>query len=281
MRELLLKITQKHQLKLKEIKLLTGGDINQVFKLTCHEGLFVLKLNQALKFPKMLQLEAKALSDIAISNSFKIPNCVAVGEYHQFQYLIIDYISNAQPTNQAWYQFGEQLAQLHQKSQSKFGYNYDNYIGELTQYNSAENTALDFYINQRIKPQLELAQQNKFQLKNTALFLDRVKHLVPEHQPSFIHGDLWSGNYLYHKSEGFYLIDPAVSFSLPEFDLAMMQLFGGFPSSVFEAYRNSVDASKLQLKHLDLFQLYYLLVHLNLFGQSYFSACQNIINKYT
>ena len=281
MKQLIQSICELEGLSVQNIQVLTGGDINKCFKLTGQQSPKVIKLNSLHRFPKMLQLEAKSLEELRLTNTFNIPEVIAYGDYHQFQYLILDYIEPGTPTAKDWPVFGEQLAQLHQTTKTNFGYTTTNYIGELPQHNDTEVTAANFYIHQRLEPQLKLAQQKNYKLSSVEAFLLEIPSLIPNRPPSLVHGDLWSGNYLFHSKKGFYLIDPAISYSLAEFDLAMMQLFGGFPSSVFEAYRNSVDASKLQLKHLDLFKLYYLLVHLNLFGQSYFSACQNIINKYT
>ncbi len=281
MQQLIQSICELEGLSGQNIEVLPGGDINQCFKLTGQQSPKVIKLNSLHRFPNMLQLEAKGLKELRLTKTFNSPEVIAYGDYHQFQYLILEYIETETPSAKDWPVFGEQLAQLHQTTQTNFGYTTTNYIGELPQPNDPEVTAADFYIYQRLEPQLKLAQQKGYSLTSVEAFLAEVTSLIPNRPSSLVHGDLWSGNYLFNSKKGFYLIDPAIAYSLAEFDLAMMQLFGGFPSSVFEAYRNSVDASKLQLKHLDLFQLYYLLVHLNLFGQSYFSACQNIINKYT
>lgn len=281
MQQLIQSICELEGLSVQNIEVLPGGDINQCFKLTGQQSPKVIKLNGLHRFPNMLQLEAKGLKELRLTKTFNSPEVIAYGDYHQFQYLILEYIETETPSAKDWPVFGEQLAQLHQTTQTNFGYTTTNYIGELPQPNDPEVTAADFYIYQRLEPQLKLAQQKGYSLTSVEAFLAEVTSLIPNRPSSLVHGDLWSGNYLFNSKKGFYLIDPAIAYSLAEFDLAMMQLFGGFPSSVFEAYRNSVDASKLQLKHLDLFQLYYLLVHLNLFGQSYFSACQNIINKYT
>ena len=281
MKQLIQSICELEGLSVQNIQVLTGGDINQCFKLTGQQSQKVIKLNSLHRFPKMLQLEAKSLEELRLTSTFNIPEVIAYGDYLQFQYLILEYVEPGTPKTQDWPKFGEQLAQLHQTSQTNFGYTTTNYIGELPQPNDTEVTAANFYIRQRLQPQLKLAQQKNYKLSSVEAFLLEIPSLIPNRLASLVHGDLWSGNYLFHSKKGFYLIDPSIAYSLAEFDLAMMQLFGGFPSSVFEAYRNSVNTSQLQLKHLDLFKLYYLLVHLNLFGQSYFSACQNIINKYT
>lgn len=280
MRELLQQIALKHELELTRIKALSGGDINQVYLWSTNKGDCILKLNHSLKFPQMLQRESESLQHLAQTKSFKIPKVIACDEHRQFQYLILEHITAAQPAQQNWHKFGEQLASLHNCTQDQFGYTNQNYIGELPQYNFNETTAAQFYINQRILPQLNLAAKNNFSLKHTDAFLKQAETLIAPQEPSLIHGDLWSGNYLYNEQQGFCLIDPAIAFNLKNFDIAMMKLFGGFPQQAFEAYFEHQPEAKLESQHLTLYQLYYLLVHLNIFGQSYFAQCQNIISKY-
>jgi fructosamine-3-kinase len=104
--------------------------------------------------------------------------------------------------------------------------------------------------------------------------------VIPEERPSLIHGDLWNGNYLIAKEGKPVLIDPAVSYGIREMDLAMMHLFGGFSEEVYNVYH---ELSPLQAGWQDrtsLWQLYYLLVHLNLFGSGYLSQVQTAIKRY-
>ena len=96
-------------------------------------------------------------------------------------------------------------------------------MAKIKQSNSTETSAVDFIINQRLLPQLNLAFQKKYDLKHIDPFLKNIEELIPEQKSSLIHGDLWSGNYLYSRKEGFCLIDPAISYSLKNFDLAMMK----------------------------------------------------------
>lgn len=278
MRELLTKIAQDAKIELRSAKQLHGGDINKTYLLETTSEKLVIKINRKHRFPEMLQREAEGLEKLRETNTFYIPEVFKVGEHHQFQYLLLSYINSHQASDYS--ELGEQLAELHKHSKADFGLNEDNYIGQLKQSNSTETSAVDFMINQRLLPQLNLALQKKYDLKQIDSFLKQIENLIPEQKSSLIHGDLWSGNYLYSKKEGFCLIDPAISYSLKNFDLAMMKLFGGFSAEAFESYYEILPEAQEEENHLDVYQLYYLLVHLNCFGQAYFSRCQEIITKY-
>ncbi|MDN6280263.1 MAG: fructosamine kinase family protein [Psychroflexus sp.] len=281
MRELLSKIALDAKIQLRSAQQIRGGDINTTYLLKTDSEKFVVKINHKHRFPEMLKREAKGLERLRETQTFFIPEVFKIGEYNQFQYLILDYINSHQPQSSDFSRFGEQLAQLHQHTETSFGLVEDNYIGKLKQGNTTETSAVDFLINQRLLPQLKLALQNKYDLKQVETFLKQVEQLIPDQKSSLTHGDLWTGNYLYSKDKDFCLIDPAVAYSLKNFDIAMMKLFGGFSAEAFERYYAIHPKAEKEQNHLDIYQLYYLLVHLNCFGQSYFSRCQNIISKYT
>ena len=128
-------------------------------------------------------------------------------------------------------------------------------------------------------PQFNLAKEKGYEFKNLQAFYKKVRGIIPNEKPSLIHGDLWSGNYL-KTDRGFALIDPAVAYSLREMDLAMMKLFGGFPKEAFAAYEANFSLAKAYTSRIELFQLYYLLVHLNLFGSGYLAGVRRCINNY-
>jgi fructosamine-3-kinase len=179
---------------------------------------------------------------------------------------------------------GKQLANLHLNKSKTFGFNTDNFIGTLTQSNTTHQNWVDFYIEERLAPQLKIAVQkqllstvevpetNTMKLKTTAFFKDV--------EPSLLHGDLWSGNYLIATNGTPYLIDPASYYGHSEVDIAMSLLFGGFGSSFYEAYHAVIHEETHTKARIELYQLYYLLVHLNLFGSSYYHSVKRIINKY-
>jgi Fructosamine-3-kinase len=206
---------------------------------------------------------------------------LASGIYKDRSYLILEYIAPGNPASTFWSQFAENLAKLHHTTQPHFGLDHDNYIGSLPQSNKMEITASEFYINQRLEPQLKRARDSGFSFSNLDRFFTTISEVIPNEVPSLIHGDLWNGNFLISEKGDAALIDPAVAFAPREMDLAMMQLFGGFPSEVFSMYNEHFSLTENWKERTSLWQLYYLLVHLNLFGAGYLLQVNAILKKYS
>ncbi|WP_026450254.1 fructosamine kinase family protein [Aequorivita capsosiphonis] len=278
--DILQKIASQNKLNLIDAKSLPGGDINQVFLLNCDEGNFVAKLNEASKYPKMFYAEAKGLELLNTTSTFKIPEVLGEGIIESTSYLLMKFLPNGKPVPNFWQVFGENLAALHKTTQQDFGLDHDNYIGSLTQKNESRKTASEFYISQRLEPQFKLALKNGFHFKNLDKFYTNISEAISEEPPSLIHGDLWSGNYMVSEKGLPALIDPAVAFASREMDLAMMKLFGGFPKEVFDCYYAAFPLQSGWKERTSLWQLYYLLVHLNLFGKGYLHQVQTIISKF-
>lgn len=275
------KIASKNNLTLKQVVPLQGGDINDVFLLQCDSEDYVVKLNNAKKYPKMFEAEAKGLEALSSSQSFRIPKVIAFGIEENTSYLLLEYLTKGTPTTSFWSYFAKNLAKLHKSTNATFGWNHNNYIGSLPQINKTESTASDFYINQRLEPQLKMARANGFQFSTLDRFFKNVSEEIPKEVPSLIHGDLWNGNYLVSEIKNPVLIDPAVAFAPREMDLAMMQLFGGFPQEVFDRYHIIFPLTNNWQNRITIWQLYYLLVHLNLFGNSYLPQVNTIIRQYS
>lgn len=281
MKTLLHNVASKNNFKLIELKPLSGGDINEVFLLKCHEGNFVIKLNNASKFPGMFAAEAKGLQLLTEAKSFKIPTLIAEGVFQHTSYLLLEYIVPGNKPITFWRTFAENLATLHKTTQQKFGLDHDNYIGSLTQKNNYSETAPEFYITQRLEPQFKMALENGFHFKNLEKFYKNISEEIPTEPPSLIHGDLWSGNFMVSENGEAVLIDPAVAFAPREMDIAMMKLFGGFSDEVFSNYNTIFPITGDWKERIPLWQLYYLLVHLNLFGAGYLPQVNGIINRFS
>jgi len=279
--KILQKITSQNNFNLIEALPLSGGDINKVFLLKCEEGSFVIKLNDASKFPGMFEAEAKGLILLGKSSPFRIPNVMATGNLHNSSFLIMEHISPKTPKTDFWKIFSYYLSELHKTTSDNFGLDHNNYIGSLPQQNRYCTDASSFYISQRLEPQFKMASERGFHFKNLDDFYGNIKNEIPHEVPALIHGDLWSGNFMVSEEAMPVLIDPAVSFAPREMDLAMMKLFGGFDAEIFNLYNEYFPLSEGWENRVDIWQLYYLLVHLNLFGGGYFSQVKTIISKYT
>ena len=267
--------------KPKQISILNGGDINQVFKVELSNQTLVLKLNNSKDLPQLFEKEKKGLELLSQSN-FIIPKAHLYGTYTSYDFLIIDYIETGRNLN--WGVFGEKLAQLHQIEGKHFGLDHDNYIGSLMQVNEQCNEWIEFYTNHRLLALTAKARDQGFFEKNHCLWVEKLcqklDELIPTCNPSLIHGDLWSGNLLNEKSGQPVLIDPAVYYGHPEMDWAMLSLFGNYPEEAMISYQNIKPLEKGFEERVDIHQLYPLLVHLILFGSGYISGILRTLKKY-
>lgn len=273
-------LQEKENLEIKQVTPLFGGSINNVYLLDTSKDKRVIKVNNAQQFPRMFEAEKEGLNALRNTNSIGIPKVFASGQIGDMAYLLMEYIPKGQESKSFWNQFAQELSELHQNTQPNFGLKHSNYIGSLKQENNTEATTGEFYIHQRIKPQVELAEKNGFQFKNKERLFTNISAEIPDERSALIHGDLWSGNYLVSENGKPYLIDPAVSYGPREMDLSMMKLFGGFPDEVFSIYNEVFPLKDGFESRIQLWQLYYLLVHLNLFGGGYLSQVKSIMDTY-
>lgn len=281
MQSTLQKITAQHNLELKNYKSLSGSAISDVLKITTHQKSYFVKLNTSENGEAMFRAEALGLELLRTSKSFIIPQVIGHGTTEGYAYLLIDYVTQSKPNQYFWETFALNLVKLHKTSHENFGLDHDNFIAYLPQYNTKERLGVDFYIKQRLKPQFNLAKSNGYNFGDLSSFYSNISSLIPEEKPSLIHGDLWNGNYLISENGNPVLIDPAVCFGSREMDIAMMQLFGGFPSKVFNQYYSMFPLIKGWKERIPIFQLYYILVHVNLFGGSYFKQAKDIVNRFS
>lgn len=274
-------IADQNSFEISTITPLGGGDINEVFLITTPNGeKFVLKLNDALEFPGMFPSEMEGLETLANAGCIKIPKPINFGQFEDKAYLLLEYIPRGKQGNDFWENFGGQMACLHQHTAKDFGFKNDNFVGSLPQKNTWSENAIEFYITRRLAPQLKLAEENKYDLGISKYFIRNISENIPDEPPSLIHGDLWNGNLIITSKGEPCLIDPAVAYAPREMDLAMMKLFGGFDHRLFSAYNEAFPLERGFEERLPLWQLYYLLVHLNIFGKGYLNQVKNIIRRY-
>lgn len=183
-------------------------------------------------------------------------------------------------------QFGIALAELHRHTAPTHGLEQDNFIGRLPQPNQPTASWIEFYRDQRIGYQMTIARQRgRLPARRESLLtrlLERLPDLLDDNTmlPSLLHGDLWGGNYLVDEQGQAVLIDPAVYYGHREMDLAMTELFGGFGGRFYEAYHATYPMDSGYAERRALYQLYYILVHLNLFGEHYGGQVDSIAAHY-
>lgn len=258
---------------------LSGGDINEVYKLKTASETLVIKVNDAEAFPNMFELEKAGLDLLSSTQTFHIPKPLLTGYFETKAFLVLEHIESASRASNFDFIFGEQLAALHKHSDS-FGLEEDNYIGSLKQFNAKQDDAASFYINQRLEPQFKLALDKGYTFNNLDAFYKRIEMLIPDEPASLIHGDLWSGNYMVDNKSLPVLIDPAVCYAPREMDLALMRLFGGYSETIFESYESTFPLTPGWENRIELWQLYYILVHVNLFGGHYYASAKAILQNY-
>lgn len=265
-------------------KPVSGGSINQAYCLQTNAGKYMLKLNSKSAYPNMFACESTGLKTIADTDSIAVPAVILQDDLDDEGFLILEWIETRKPTEKASEQLGRQLAEMHKTSAAYFGLESDNYMGSLPQSNQYRNTWNTFYIEQRLQPMVKLAFDkrllNETDIQNFDKLYAKLNNLFNEEPSSLIHGDLWGGNYLISTDEKPYLIDPAVSYSNREFDIAMTTLFGGFSESFYSAYHEHFPLNKGWNERIDLWNLYPLLLHLNLFGAGYLEQVREGVEGY-
>lgn len=257
------------------IENLYGGDINEVYLLHTSSGPLVIKTNTT-PLPGMFPAEADALKALKNAGGFRVPEVLGFSEDH----LALEYIEPGNTRDVGAEDLGLALACLHKNTSPHYGWNSNNYIGSLPQKNTQHRDAVSFYRDERLLPQFKLARERGFKFRNLEAFLQNLDHLIPEEPASLIHGDLWSGNYMVSKQGEPCLIDPAIAYASREMDLSMMALFGGFPKDHIPAYQEAYPLQPDWKERIPLWQLYYILVHLNLFGAGYYARCVQIIKGF-
>ena len=257
-----------------------GGCINQCYRVSAGEQDFFVKLNNPDRYPGMFEAEFKGLEALADARTIQVPKPLKFGPDH----LIMQWLDSHPRHQRFWEAFGKQLADLHRKSSRQFGFESDNYIGSLPQANDRCKSWLEFFVTRRLIPQLKLAQASGLLdagiLADFDRFMDRLEMLLPEEPPSLLHGDLWNGNFVDGPKGLAALVDPAVYYGHREVDLAMTQLFGGFHQDFYEAYHDSFPLLPGWEQRCQLYNLYPLLVHVNLFGSSYVASVRENLKRF-
>lgn len=266
------------------LKPVAGGDINQALMLETSAKRFFLKVNTAPQASRMFEAEASGLALLAASKTIRTPEVLGFSDSPDGAFLLLEYIEPGFRPDGFWEKFGAALAELHRHSAASFGLDNNNFIGSLPQSNQPHDTWPDFYIHERLRPQLELATQrnhlHRTDLQNFDRLFYRLPELFPTEAPALVHGDLWSGNFLCDSNGQPVLIDPATSFSQREMDLAMSRLFGGFDRTFFRSYEQAWPLAPGFEQRLPVYQLYYLLVHVNLFGGGYVDSVRSILKQF-
>lgn len=263
-----------------------GGCISNALKIKSQNGEFYfLKTNSSAKNDMFIK-EAHGILELQKTNAIKVPSVLL----YDNEFLLIDYITSGKKQKNFSEDFGRKFALLHKFKSETYGFYEDNYIGSNPQPNIASeeenNYWTKFYFNKRILYQLQLAEEfanSTNELRNGISALEnRIEEIVTDsgEKPSILHGDLWSGNYIVDEEGYACLIDPAVYYGNREADLAMTKLFGGFDSRFYDSYEEAYPLPDGFEYRENIYKLYHVLNHLNLFGGAYYSQAMSLIRFY-
>ena len=264
---------------------LSGGDINDAYEVTLDDGRTLFVKSNATAPWDMFVAEARGLAWLGEANALRVPAVVAAsGATDGTPFLALEMIKQAPRAPDFDERLGHGLAALHRHGAGGFGLDHDNYVGRLPQVNKVAVAWPEFYRVRRLGAQLKRAVDGglasvRMRRGFERLFATLEELCGPAEPPSRMHGDLWGGNLLGDEHGQPVLIDPAVYGGHREIDLAMMRLFGGFGARVFAAYEEAYPLAPGHAERVPLYQLYPLMVHVNLFGGGYVGSVESALAK--
>ena len=283
-KKILDKVRSSFEESIIDIESLSGGSINDVYKIVTNNSSYCLKINRSNLFPDFFLKEVNGLNELRKAADIRVPKLFTYTDDQTQSFLLIDYISSKVPNSEDWEKAGIALANLHKIKNNEFGFYEDNFIGSLQQSNNLMTNWVDFYRQERLEKQFTLASKsslfNREEIRKFIRFLDKLEELLFCEKASLLHGDLWSGNYFFSDKSELVLIDPAVYYGNREVDIAMSKLFGSANQLFYNAYHQQFELEPGWLDRIKLYQLYPILVHINLFGSSYINQYKEIINHY-
>lgn len=257
-----------------------GGCIHQAYQVAAGEAVYFVKVNQA-SFLQMFTAEAEGLQALAQAQALCIPQPICTGVCDSNSFLVLEHLALTSLNAPAQALLGQQLAELHRQTAAQFGWHRDNTIGATPQPNEWTECWSDFYAEQRLQFQFDLAAQNGLHVAGAGTLCDSIVHFFCDYhpQPSLLHGDLWGGNAAMDEQGRPVLFDPACYYGDRETDLAFTEMFGGFGTEFYAAYQQSwpLDAGYQQRK--DLYNLYHVLNHYNLFGGGYGAQAEQMVER--
>ena len=269
--------------RVTERQALSSGDSNDAYAVSLSDGRSVFVKVNARAPADMFAVEARGLAFLAepAVPDLRIPEVLAVGE----RFLALELMEPGPRPADFDERLGRALAALHRAAPATFGLDHANYIGRLPQPNDPRPDWPTFYREMRLEPQLRMAEEGgladgRLRARFEALYARLPELVGPSEPPARLHGDLWGGN-LHRAPDGTpALIDPAVAGGHRELDLGMMKLFGGFGPRVFAAYDEAYPLPPGHDERVPLYQLYFLMAHVNLFGSGYLPGVARCLDRY-
>lgn len=260
-----------------------GGCINDCYIVRGRGRAYFLKLNAADRL-SMFEAEAQGLEEIARSNTVRVPRPVCHGAGDGRSWLVLEHIDLGRDKGRGMEELGRRLAAMHRVTAAHFGWHRDNTIGATPQINTPAGDWAEFWRERRLGYQLRLATQNGHHgglISRGERLLERLAAFFTDYapRPSLLHGDLWSGNAAFMRDNTPVILDPAVYYGDRETDIAMTELFGGFSADFYRTYDEAYRRDPGYAKRRQLYNLYHVLNHLNLFGGGYRAQAERMIEE--
>ncbi|NES96265.1 MAG: fructosamine kinase family protein [Desertifilum sp. SIO1I2] len=269
---------------IEQTRSVSGGCINQGYSLVGTDRTYFVKLNQASQLA-MFEAEALGLTQMAQTQTIRVPQPICWGTADRSAYIVLEWLSFGRGSSSDWEAMGRQLAAMHRATPpdlpqaTPFGWLQNNTIGSTPQINDWTADWITFWVKHRLGYQFQLAKRKGGDFPQSDRLLAAIPELLAHYQPqpALVHGDLWSGNAAFTTDGEPVILDPATYVGDREVDMAMTELFGGFPAAFYRGYNETypLDAEYQQRK--TLYNLYHILNHFNLFGGGYGSQANRMI----
>ncbi|MGH1393000.1 MAG: fructosamine kinase family protein [Trichormus sp.] len=259
----------------------SGGCINQGYSVSDGEITYFVKLNQASQVA-MFEAEMLGLQQMYDTDTIRVPKPICWGIAGNSGYIVLEWLEMGGANSNSWVEMGRNLAAMHKAtSQQGFGWDVNNTIGSTPQINNWTENWVDFYTQHRLGYQFQLARRRGGNFPKQDDLLAAIPDLLADHQvqPSLVHGDLWGGNAGCTVTGEPVIFDPATYFGDREVDIAMTELFGGFPAAFYQGYKAVWPLDTGYETRKTLYNLYHILNHFNLFGGGYASQANRMIEQ--
>lgn len=265
--------------KIEDVQPVSGGDINLAFKVVSDQGEYFLKV-QTHNDESFFDHEIEGLN--LINSVANAPKVIRSGSFKHCGYLILDYVEFGTGSQR---DLGKLVAKMHQKHADKFGLDHNVLNAKNPKINKWQANWADFYVKQRLEVLEEKVKTKGYWNQYRDNLMKQFKTMIYEYYqnhpvtPSLMHGDLWNGNAGFQSDHQPILFDPDVFFGNREMDIAMTLLFGGFTQEFYDGYNQEYPLPTNWQRRVPWYQTYYLLAHLNLFGESYGPSLENALQQ--
>jgi fructosamine-3-kinase len=265
----------------KSRRAVSGGCINQGYAVTDGDRTYFVKLNSPTQVV-MFEAEALGLKQMLATATIRVPQSICWGTTDESSYIVLEWLDLGRGRTPAWTEMGRQLAAMHACSDSKeFGWDINNTIGSTPQINTWMADWVEFYTQHRLGYQFQLARRRGGRFPQQEKLLAAIPQILAGHQPqpALLHGDLWGGNAAFTSAGEPVIFDPATYYGDREVDVAMTELFGGFPAAFYQGYNEVLPLESGYERRKILYNLYHILNHFNLFGRGYESQANQMIAR--